>query len=110
MLQLTLGLDSPPDFTITGDGTNEAQIDWVKKVQESWDPIVIGQDLVIAFPWHEDDYVASLTSSKAQHKITLEGGVAFGTGEHPTTRMNSRLQDPSCASWTTVVEAVFWDL
>lgn len=95
MLQLTLGLDSPPGFTITGDGTNEAQIDWVKKVQESWDPIVIGQDLVIAFPWHEDDYVASLTSSKAQHKITLEGGVAFGTGEHPTTRL--------CIEWLQAV-------
>lgn len=58
--------------------------DWVIHVQQMWNPQVIG-DLTIRFPWHED--IASTTP----HSLVLEGGAAFGTGDHPTTRL--------CCKW-----------
>ena len=58
--------------------------DWVVHVQQMWKPQVIG-DITIRFPWHEE-LVDSTT-----HSLTLEGGAAFGTGDHPTTRL--------CCKW-----------
>jgi ribosomal protein L11 methyltransferase len=49
---------------------------------------VIGDDLTVRFPWHD----ASLI--KTSKELVLEGGAAFGTGDHPTTRLCCRwLQD-----------------
>lgn len=73
--------------------------DWVRHVQSSWPPLVVG-DLTIQLPWHEVEVIemqqsegSNSTSDNKQHgkKITLEGGAAFGTGDHPTTRL--------CINW-----------
>lgn len=58
-------------------------IDWVLHVQSTWKPIVIG-DVTIRFPWHEENLIST------QKQILLEGGAAFGTGDHPTTRLCCR--------------------
>jgi len=55
-------------------------MDWVSNVQQNWKPQVIG-DLTIRFPWHSD--VVCTTP----HELVLEGGAAFGTGDHATTRL-----------------------
>ena len=60
-----------------------ADKDWVTEVQRDWKPQVIN-DLTIRFPWHEDSLV--ITSKQ----LVLEGGAAFGTGDHPTTRLVCR--------------------
>ena len=87
--------------------------DWILHVQSSWAPMVIG-DLTISFPWHQtttstttptattlpatstttDSTVAPQTQDvdkvhtiTTPHHIILEGGAAFGTGDHPTTRL-----------------------
>ena len=57
--------------------------DWIQHVQSTWKPQIIG-DLTILFPWHN----AGL--SKTSKKLVLEGGAAFGTGDHPTTRLCCR--------------------
>lgn len=54
--------------------------DWVKHVQESWSPITTG-NLTVLLPWHNES-----TATISRYKLYLEGGVAFGTGDHPTTR------------------------
>lgn len=103
-------------------------MDWIKHVQESWNPIVTKDSkFVLRFPWHEDALVMKACQEVEREKmmegmakkfssgvkregavvhfeeedvepaekprdreyvqIRLEGGIAFGTGEHPTTRL-----------------------
>lgn len=66
--------------------------DWVIHVQQSWNPILV-QGIVLRFPWHTDDDVRQTIGEKKEDSVTelrLEGGVAFGTGEHPTTQLCMR--------------------
>ena len=67
--------------------------DWQKEVQEGWKPLLLGDRLVVKFTWHdEEDMAPFLTSENKEVKVmTLEGGAAFGSGEHPTTHM--------CCAW-----------
>eukprot|EP00562_Extubocellulus_spinifer_P009659 CAMPEP_0178511904 /NCGR_PEP_ID=MMETSP0696-20121128/22609_1 /TAXON_ID=265572 /ORGANISM="Extubocellulus spinifer, Strain CCMP396" /LENGTH=505 /DNA_ID=CAMNT_0020141705 /DNA_START=36 /DNA_END=1553 /DNA_ORIENTATION=+ len=80
-------------------------VDWVVKVQSAWKPIV-AHGFVLRFPWHSDEDVDEAVeraaagdthddvgdndeaeSAPKYATITLQGGIAFGTGEHPTTRL-----------------------
>lgn len=58
--------------------------DWVTHVQEMWQPQPVGES-VICFPWHDMDALRIQYPNK--QPLVLEGGVAFGTGDHPTTRL-----------------------
>ena len=62
----------------------DSSINWITKVQQSWKPQVIG-DITVFFPWHKDEKPVT------KHHLILEGGAAFGTGDHPTTRL--------CCKW-----------
>jgi ribosomal protein L11 methyltransferase len=65
--------------------------DWVIHVQQSWNPILV-EGIVLRFPWHTDEDVAKIAGDEQNlAELQLEGGVAFGTGEHPTTQL--------CLSW-----------
>ncbi|CAI5474011.1 unnamed protein product [Closterium sp. Yama58-4] len=59
--------------------------DWVQQVQDSFHPIRVDQGLWIVPSW------ATLPDEVSQDQpslaITLEPGLAFGTGDHPTTRL-----------------------
>lgn len=59
--------------------------DWVVEVQRTWPPILVGK-LFIRFPWHEQP-----RPDAADAELVLEPGMAFGTGEHQTTRL--------CCEW-----------
>lgn len=72
-----------PDIVFDAELTSVEDKDWVAHVQSSWNPIVIG-DLTIRFPWHTDQ------PTQTKYELVLEGGAAFGTGDHPTTRLCSR--------------------
>ena len=61
--------------------------DWVSDVQKTWLPQVIG-NLTIRFPWHVRDETSDIDIY--QKELVLEGGAAFGTGDHPTTRLCCR--------------------
>jgi ribosomal protein L11 methyltransferase len=67
--------------------------DWVVHVQKSWSPIVVGNKIVLRFPWHTDkDVEKAIKDVDEKEKeglveLQLEGGIAFGTGEHPTTQL-----------------------
>jgi ribosomal protein L11 methyltransferase len=79
--------------------------DWVLHVQQSWKPIVL-RPFVLRFPWHTDELVQeALDASSSGHpnnsnkdavvELELQGGIAFGTGEHPTTQL--------CLNWIAQV-------
>ncbi|HLX54113.1 MAG TPA: 50S ribosomal protein L11 methyltransferase [Aquella sp.] len=54
--------------------------DWVRLTQSQFDPIRINDKLYIVPSWHESPNAIATT-------ITLDPGLAFGTGSHPTTFM-----------------------
>merc|ERR1712232_1493386 len=61
-------------------------LDWVKEVQSTWKPAVIG-NFLLRFPWHTSEDVESMSKSGIRlelvddyKELLLEGGVAFGTG------------------------------
>lgn len=58
-----------------------ANEDWLKKWKESFIPLPIGQSLVIVPSWWGGQIPAG------RKIITLDPGMAFGTGHHPATAM-----------------------
>jgi ribosomal protein L11 methyltransferase len=57
-----------------------ADQDWVRLTQSQFEPIPIGDRLVITPSWHASDDASRI-------EIVLDPGLAFGTGSHPTTRL-----------------------
>ncbi|KAG7343786.1 ribosomal protein L11 methyltransferase [Nitzschia inconspicua] len=91
--------DSFPNLPRYDKVTNVEDRDWVLHVQQSWKPIVL-PPFVLRFPWHTDDAVDEAvqkmlyqngndeyTTTKGLVQLQLQGGIAFGTGEHPTTQL-----------------------
>ena len=68
-----LGLNEVPDQ------------DWVRLTQSQFAPVEITPEFWIVPTWHQ-------APAGARKVITLDPGLAFGTGTHPTTRM--------CLRWT----------
>ncbi len=54
--------------------------DWVRESQNRFKPILVNDRLWIVSPWHEIE-------SSVTDKVTINPGLSFGTGHHPTTRM-----------------------
>eukprot|EP00520_Triparma_pacifica_P006648 CAMPEP_0118655246 /NCGR_PEP_ID=MMETSP0785-20121206/12820_1 /TAXON_ID=91992 /ORGANISM="Bolidomonas pacifica, Strain CCMP 1866" /LENGTH=454 /DNA_ID=CAMNT_0006547959 /DNA_START=114 /DNA_END=1479 /DNA_ORIENTATION=+ len=72
--------------------------DWVSDVQSSWPPRLIPVEdgnVVVKLPFHDEkDVERALKGTEEGGKVIevlVAGGGAFGTGEHPTTRM--------CSAW-----------
>eukprot|EP01041_Mallomonas_annulata_P011089 gene11089-23185_t len=85
MLQVILE-STYPDIQFNVEIKDLENKDWQTEVQKNWPPQIIG-DLTIRFPWHDETLT---TTSK---ELVLEGGAAFGTGDHPTTRLCCRFLD-----------------
>lgn len=77
-----IGLAQPPAYSIA---TLEDD-DWVRLTQSQFNPIRISQRLWIVPTWHAP-------SDPDAINITLDPGLAFGTGSHPTTRLCLRWLD-----------------
>jgi len=82
-----------PDIPKYTNVTKVEDKDWVLHVQKSWKPIFL-PPFVLRFPWHTDDMVKEAISEKTETiandnavELELQGGIAFGTGEHPTTQL-----------------------
>jgi ribosomal protein L11 methyltransferase len=62
------------------DYAEVAEQDWVRLTQAQFEPIRINDRLWIVPSWHQAPDPAAIN-------ITLDPGLAFGTGSHPTTRL-----------------------
>jgi ribosomal protein L11 methyltransferase len=62
-----------------------AEQDWVRLTQSQFEPIPIGDRLLITPSWHAE--AAQASNNRGRHCIELDPGLAFGTGSHPTTRL-----------------------
>lgn len=58
-----------------------ADRDWLGEWKKGWQPVAVGQRLLIAPPWSE------IADAQGRHIIRIEPGMAFGTGTHETTRL-----------------------
>ena len=73
--------------------------DWVLHVQQQWKPIFL-PPFCLRFPWHSDDLVDKVIEDSGLDSgnikmLELQGGIAFGTGEHPTTQV--------CLDWIVMI-------
>mmetsp|Transcript_28854 Transcript_28854/g.32362 ORF Transcript_28854/g.32362 Transcript_28854/m.32362 type:complete len:450 (+) Transcript_28854:63-1412(+) len=82
-----------PDIPKYTNVTKVEDKDWVLHVQKSWKPIIL-PPFILRFPWHTDKMVKEAISEKKEIiandttvELELQGGIAFGTGEHPTTQL-----------------------
>ena len=57
-----------------------ADRDWVRETQAQFDPIRISERLWIVPSWHPPPEPPAIV-------VSLDPGIAFGTGSHPTTRL-----------------------
>lgn len=57
-----------------------AERDWVREAQAQFDPIQISDRLWVVPSWHKSPPPPVIS-------LSLDPGVAFGTGSHPTTRL-----------------------
>lgn len=71
-----LGEAAPLDHTLR----QFADEDWVRRSQAQFEPIPVGERLLITPSWHHPDTAGRVA-------IVLDPGLAFGTGSHPTTRL-----------------------
>jgi ribosomal protein L11 methyltransferase len=87
------GLTSPPPYTTSLlDEQN-----WVRITQAQFEPIGVSSRLWIVPSWHAQPDPAAIN-------ITLDPGMAFGTGSHPTTRLCLEWLDGQVAGGETVID------
>jgi ribosomal protein L11 methyltransferase len=90
--------DACPSLPKYDQVTNVEDRDWVLHVQQSWKPTIL-PPFVLKFPWHSETAVEEAIQAQRQDgqsesvtfesmvQLELQGGIAFGTGEHPTTQL-----------------------
>jgi ribosomal protein L11 methyltransferase len=88
-----VGFAEPPAYHIE---TLE-DCDWVRLTQSQFDPIKISQRLWIVPTWHT-------AADPAAINISLDPGLAFGTGSHPTTRLCLRWLDAHLAAGAAMLD------
>ena len=71
-----------PDFALRKvEASTIADQDWLSEWKKGWEPLLIGERLVIAPSWKLDQ-----VSETDRVIIQIDPGMAFGTGTHETTR------------------------
>lgn len=88
-----IGLKQPPTYVVSTLADN----DWVRLTQLQFDPIRISQRLWIVPTWHSPLDPNAIN-------ITLDPGLAFGTGSHPTTRLCLRWLDSHLQGGESVLD------
>ena len=88
-----IGLAQPPAYHTEALADN----DWVRLTQSQFDPIRISQRLWIVPTWHTPADANAIN-------ITLDPGLAFGTGSHPTTRLCLRWLDANIHGGESVLD------
>lgn len=77
-------VNHPPEgLTLKYDVKSIEAQNWNATWESSFDPVIIGDDLAIVAPFHQD-------FPATKHLIVIEPKMSFGTGHHQTTRLMSQ--------------------
>jgi ribosomal protein L11 methyltransferase len=74
-----------------------ADQDWVRHTQSQFEPIPVGDRLLITPSWHAP-------TDARRVAIVLDPGLAFGTGSHPTTRLCLQWLERRMPAGATVID------
>jgi ribosomal protein L11 methyltransferase len=77
--------------------TRVEDADWVRQSQAQFAPLAIGSRLWIVPSWHEPP-------AGAQAVVRLDPGLAFGTGSHPSTRLELAFLERSIVGGESVLD------
>lgn len=96
-----VGCATPTDYALR----DVLEQDWVQATQAQFEPIPVGQRLLITPSWHLAEPRAD-REAHAPERITIEmdPGLAFGTGSHPTTRLCLEWLDTNLRSGAGVID------
>lgn len=92
------GLKAPSEY----ETRPLADQDWVTLTQSQFEPIPIGDRLLVAPSWHSQ----SIDQAKREGRqtIVLDPGLAFGTGSHPTTYLCLKWLEASLTPGASVID------
>ncbi|MGE0312434.1 MAG: 50S ribosomal protein L11 methyltransferase [Lautropia sp.] len=76
--------------------------DWIAATQAQFEPIPIGERLLITPSWHAAD--AGDATHADRLRLIVDPGLAFGTGSHPTTRVCLEWLDQAPIAGRTVLD------
>jgi ribosomal protein L11 methyltransferase len=79
-----------------------ADQDWVGLTQSQFEPIPIGDRLLVAPSWHASSIERA--QQEGRQTIVLDPGLAFGTGSHPTTYLCLKWLEASLTPGVTVID------
>jgi ribosomal protein L11 methyltransferase len=79
-----------------------ADQDWVTLTQSQFEPIPIGDRLLVAPSWHAQSI--DRAQREGRQTIVLDPGLAFGTGSHPTTYLCLKWLEASLAPGASVID------
>lgn len=96
ILLVSLGV---PENTVTPQFKRLDESSWAQVWEVEFQPIPIGQNLIIAPTNLRDRFVET-----DRHPIFLDPGRAFGTGSHPTTQLCLELLEPRITSAAKVLD------
>jgi ribosomal protein L11 methyltransferase len=75
-----------------------ADQDWVRLTQAQYEPIPVGQRLLISPSWHAQ------AAADPRLRIIVDPGLAFGTGSHPTTHLCLQWLEDQVSSAVDVID------
>jgi ribosomal protein L11 methyltransferase len=78
--------------------------DWVRLTQSQFEPIPVGNRLLITPTWHLSEQSIAAATADSRITIILDPGLAFGTGSHPTTRLCLRWLEQQDLGGRTVID------
>ena len=87
------GLNAAPPYVVE----NIAEQDWVRLTQAQFEPIQITATLWIIPTWHTPPDPAAIN-------LTIDPGLAFGTGSHPTTHLCLQWLEQNLAGGESVLD------
>jgi ribosomal protein L11 methyltransferase len=64
-----------------GDPLESAEVDWVRRTEDAWPPLLVGERFFLVAPWRTEQTPAG------RIRLEINPGQQCGTGQHPCTRL-----------------------
>ena len=64
-----------------GEPESVEDVDWVKRTEDAWPPLLVGEKFFIVAPWRKEHTPAG------RFRLEINPGTQFGTGQHRCTQL-----------------------